>query len=258
MKLWILSDMHLGMHSGRVSLEPPDHDILICAGDVRGDIPDAIDALETITGETAILVAGNHEFYGFEGATLETEYRRGRHAAQESRVILLENKVAIVDGVRFLGCTLWTDYKLFGGETIDAAMDAARRGLNDHRLIKMGGRGKAPVRFDPVDALDHHKASRRWLAAMLASPHDGPSVVVTHHGPHRGSVAPQFANDLLSAAFVLHMPELVEGPNAPILWIHGHTHVACDYQAGPCRVICNPMGYPHEYTGAPLDLVVEL
>ena len=39
-------------------------------------------------------------------------------------------------------------------------------------------------------------------------------------------MAAQFEGNMLTAAFVSHIPELVEEPNAPDLWIHGHTHAA--------------------------------
>ena len=99
-------------------------------------------------------------------------------------------------------------------------MEIARHGLNDHRLIRL-----------------------REASGALCEPFDGPTVVCTHHAPHRRSVAAQFDGDLLSAAFVSHLPELIEGPNAPDLWVHGHTHAALDYRVGKCRVVCNPLGY---------------
>ena len=71
-------------------------------------------------------------------------------------------------------------------------------------------------------------------------------------------MAAQFEGDLLSVAFVSHLPELIEGPNAPDLWIHGHTHVALDYRVGECRVVCNPLGYPQEKTGVDTALVIEV
>ena len=33
------------------------------------------------------------------------------------------------------------------------------------------------------------------------------------------------------------------------LWIHGHTHTAFDYWVQGTRIVCNPRGYAHEYTG---------
>jgi hypothetical protein len=31
-----------------------------------------------------------------------------------------------------------------------------------------------------------------------------------------------------------------------VLWIHGRTHVPCDYKLFGTRVVCNPKGYPSE------------
>jgi hypothetical protein len=63
---------------------------------------------------------------------------------------------------------------------------------------------------------------------------------VTHHGPHRNSVHPRYAGDLLNAAFVSNLTPLVEQAD---LWIHGHVHDSFDYIVGRCRVVANPRGY---------------
>ena len=66
-------------------------------------------------------------------------------------------------------------------------------------------------------------------------------MVVTHHGPHRGSLAPRFAADWVSTAYLSELPESFF--EVPVLWVHGHTHSSHDYQVGRCRVVCNPRGY---------------
>lgn len=38
------------------------------------------------------------------------------------------------------------------------------------------------------------------------------------------------------------MTKLAEREEAD-LWVLGHPHFNCDYQAGNCRVVCNPKGY---------------
>ena len=70
MKLWILSDLHLDHQPDDLIVEPPDHDIMVCAGDVRDDLVKAIASLEDLTDQPIIFPAGNHEFYGFEGKAL--------------------------------------------------------------------------------------------------------------------------------------------------------------------------------------------
>jgi hypothetical protein len=54
------------------------------------------------------------------------------------------------------------------------------------------------------------------------------------------------------------MKELIVA-REPALWIHGHTHHAMDYRIGPTRILCNPLGYPHEANdGFDPRLTVEL
>ena len=259
MKLRILSDTHLDHRRGRFELEKIEHDVLVCVGDVRGNVTDGIKVLEKMSEQPVVFVAGNHEFYGFEGTSLEVAYEEGRKRAGESGPVhLLENEAFVFGGVRFLGTTLWTDYALYGEDYQEVAIRIARRELNDHRHIRLRGPRNALRPFTPFDALALHHKARQWLSEALSEPFDGPTVVCTHHAPHRRSVAAQYEGHLLTAAFVSHLSELVEGPNAPDLWIHGHTHTAFDYRVGRCRVVCNPLGYPHERTGVDTGLVIEV
>ena len=70
---------------------------------------------------------------------------------------------------------------------------------------------------------------------------DGATVVVTHHAPHRGSLASRYVDDWSSAGFINELPE--EFFKVPVLWVHGHTHQSFDYQVGNCCILSNPRGY---------------
>ena len=130
-----------------------------------------------------VLVPGNHEYYrGFfdeDRAALLT-------ATRPEVTVLDRGKVVIAHGatrLRVLGATLWTDYAALGDR--DAAMKAAERELPDHRLIRRdNGHHGGAAPFLPADALSEHRLSRAWLADRLAEPHDGPTLIVTHHVPH--------------------------------------------------------------------------
>ena len=67
-----------------------------------------------------------------------------RIAAQKSGVHFLENDQVIIDGVRFLGCTLWTNFKLFGEELKQLCMLEGRSYLNDFRVITNGEKNFSP------------------------------------------------------------------------------------------------------------------
>ncbi|SEF35494.1 hypothetical protein ABL840_37005 [Variovorax sp. NFACC27] len=91
------------------------------------------------------------------------------------------------------------------------------------------------------DTLRVHQAQRAWLRDRLVEPFAGPTVVVTHHAPHRGSLSQRYADDWASGAFVNELPDTFF--DVPVLWIHGHTHQQFDYRVRTCRVVCNPRGY---------------
>jgi hypothetical protein len=108
--------------------------------------------------------------------------------------------------------------------------------LNDHRFIQAGN----GVRYSAADALEQHKVARSWLEHELSRPFAGKTVVITHHAPHPLSVHPKYADDIMNAAFVSDLPELLSHSS---YWLHGHCHDSFDYRVDDCRVIANPRGY---------------
>lgn len=241
-RIWIQSDRHLGMGQTYTMPDVPEHDVMIDAGDLA-DGKTSIDMLAgNIFGtKPKIIVGGNHEYYG-RFKPLEFVEREMQDLADRTGVHFLNPGTVVIDSTRFIGATLWTDYSLFGDP--EAAMESARRGMNDHRLITTTAGGRVQ-RFMPEHALERHRRERAYIEAALATPFDGATVVVTHHLPSISSVPDRFALDPLTPAFASDLQDLILAYQ-PELWIHGHTHDSCDYQIGETRIICNPAGYSHE------------
>jgi hypothetical protein len=122
-------------------------------------------------------------------------------------VMFLEGNATTLNGVRFLGCTLWTDYALYGSrpDTIRQAMAIARHSMMDHAAIHL--KGMKP--FLPEHALEIHLNQVTWLAEELDEPFDGPTVIVTHHLPHPLSVHAKYERDSLNAAFASDLSHLM-------------------------------------------------
>lgn len=238
MKLWILSDLHIDVNRRfpfAFPSPPPSHDVLIVAGDICQGLAEGVRFIvsQELNAKPVIYVAGNHEFYGHDRHGELAEARA--EAARHPNIHLLERDGLVIDGVAFLGCTLWTDYKYAGPREQARAMHWAARRISDHRLIS-DGKGS----WSPEQALGEHEASRSWLSAQLAPSTPYPKVVVTHHAPSRQSVQPRYRDDLLTAAFASDLNELVA---KAALWVHGHLHAPADYRLGDCRVVANPRGY---------------
>ena len=273
-RLLVLSDLHLE-HGAALTVPPTaTYDVVVLAGDINSPGSRAVHwaARESMfRGRPVIYVPGNHEFYGKE---LTSELEEMRKAADGTNVHVLHRDAVVIDGVRLLGATLWTDFALPVGNEGDPvdyheqtdvarALAAANRYVVDFRAIQLEDPSIPRHRREDVrrrtlraeDTLAMHHVDRDWLRRELEAGHAGPTVVVTHHAPHRRSVAKRYRSDWVTPAFVSDLPETffagesiwVEGRKqsvgAPALWVHGHTHTAFDYQVAGCRVVSNPRGY---------------
>jgi predicted MPP superfamily phosphohydrolase len=235
MRIQVLSDLHIEFQP----FEPPraGADVIILAGDIHVGAAGVAWALEHIRETPVIYVLGNHEYYRHKLPDLCVSLKE---KTQGTHVHVLENNSIVINDVRFLGCTLWTDFRLNGNPVI-AGFDAERM-LADYNLIRVS---PAFRKLKAVDTVALHRRSKAWLNAELPRS-DLPTVVVTHHAPATASIAEQYKSDnSLNPAFVSDMGDFVAGSGARY-WIHGHTHSRFDYTLGTTRVLCNPRGYAHE------------
>lgn len=247
MKILILADLH--MEFAPFDAATTDADVVILAGDTDLNIKGVTWAKETFLDKPVIFVPGNHEYYGEEYQELRVKMQE---VAAGSNVHVLDGDKYEQDGVVFLGATLWTDFSLLNNRLL--AMLAAQSGVNDFKRIRMV---PAHKRFLPEEAIRSHFREKDWLEKELQAAAGRKIVVVTHHLPSIVSVPERYRHDIVSAAFASNLDNLVAQSGA-VLWVHGHTHTACDYMLGETRVLCNPRGYPHESSGFKFDLTVEI
>ena len=244
MRIQIASDLHLDVLEERcLSLAPLEvaaqADVLVLAGDIHIGTR-AVDSFEHWP-VPVVYVSGNHEAYGSSYPTLVDRLRR---RATNTQVRYLERDSAVIDGVRFLGGGLWTDYDLYGERA--SSMEYARDHMSDHAAIWLTDN----ERFSPEHAFIEHKATIDWLARELAAPFKGKTVVVTHHGVSPDSIHPRYLGHPINAGFLSDLRDLLEQAD---LWIHGHVHDSFDYRYGTARVVANPRGYPINLDGATLS-----
>lgn len=251
-RIALMSDLHLEFEaSPGVDWTPTAGvDLVVLPGDVDVGVR-AVGYAERVARELGcpvVLIPGNHEYYGHDRPALLAALREA--AATAAGVLVLDEDEALVETaagwVRLLGCTLWTDYALFGAERRAEAMSAARWRLTDHSEdgIRDGAKPLLPAR-----ATELHATAVAWLAGRLGEPYAGPTIVVTHHAPSPRSLPPGRRRNLVSAAYASDLERLVIA-SGPDLWLHGHIHYPSDYLVGRTRVVCHPRGYPGEEPGA--------
>lgn len=226
MNIQIISDVHLEF--GSFELPNKNCDVLIAAGDI-GVGTEGYEWLQTL-GLPVVYVAGNHEYWGYEMADLNSLLVDG---CKGSNVHYLEKDSIIINGVRFIGCTLWTD---FNGSNDEILMEELENIMNDFRYIFVDSN-----LISPKELIDINTDSKKWLEKELSKSHNGPTVVVTHHAPSVKSWASDH-DDFIKYAYCNDLESLFE-KNEIDLWVHGHIHHSSDYTKNGVRVVCNPRGY---------------
>lgn len=251
MRLHVLSDLHVEFRP--FTLPVVNSDVLVLAGDIGVGLDGVELAKRWAETQPVIYVSGNHEFYRQSWP----EHLAAMHEISGHNLYVLNNDIAIIDGVRFLGCTLWTDFCLFGESTEAHSRMAAGQNMNDYRLIRR--RDGHPI--TPLDTQRAHAESIRWLREQLALPFGGQTVVVSHHAPSQRSLDPRFrTDDPINPAYASNLDALFG--SAVALWVHGHTHHCVDYVQNSTRVVSNARGYPND-SSRPADgfdpsLVIDL
>jgi Icc-related predicted phosphoesterase len=225
--LHVISDLH--EEFGPFTIPPVDRDVLVLAGDVNCGC-DALPFLkEACAHGPVIYVLGNHEFYHHDFYEImgfwSVPFMKKLH--------VLENSVQIISNTRFVGATLWTSMNNHDPR----AMKVASNEMSDYSVIDKSGR-----KLRPEDTIEFFDRSVKFLEKELQKDFHGRTVVVTHHLPSYKSVAPQFEGDPVNGSFASALDDFIL-EYQPALWIHGHTHVSCDYYIGDTRVVCNPRGY---------------
>jgi hypothetical protein len=242
MRLAYFSDLHLEFRVQQPHLNYPllrwgpdleplkgQVDALLLAGDI-GDadqhcdyVRQALDFLEV----PVIGVPGNHEYYG--------------SSFPNPSISDLDRSQVVLDGIRFLCCTLWTDFNCFGDRSF--VMQIAPKILNDFQVI----RGMSPQVM-----LNEHQTSRHWLLETLREPFGGKTVIMTHNSPHTAARNRNHPFDMKSACFVTDCNDVLNAAVAAgvTTWIYGHDHYTQSVDMGDGLWLRSAqVGYPGERAG---------
>ncbi len=227
-------------------------DLLILAGDVTNKPkprwPMAFRRLSVLlpAGRVAV-IPGNHDFYQFR---LDGEDRLAE-IADAHDVRYANDGVVTLGDIRFLCATLWTDLALPPGLEINAHTVSQR--MNDYHFIRVASGGYRRMR--PADVVQRHRAHREFLEQALQVPHDGRTMVVTHHAPVPDVLTEKY--NLLAAAYASDLREVIRA-GRPDRWFYGHAHGGRDIDLFGCRVTNVSLGYPHKRYADPATRVASL
>lgn len=222
--------------------ETDRREICIIAGDNSnfgengGTITDMLKEM-CLRFKEVIYVPGNHDYYGTSLVRLLSKLKT--KMIDHSNFTLLQGGQYVDRGdVRIIGATLWSE--IAPEETFNV-----KELMNDYQFIRTGSiRNPYERKLTIHDTIMLHRAHVEAIRkAMVEWSED--TIVVTHHAPSMLSIDPKYASSNINSAFATELT-LEKWPN---YWIHGHIHRAQSYLHNGCNIVCNPGGYPTEYTG---------
>lgn len=234
----LLSDLHL--EGSNIEINNPGWDCLVIAGDLSSDL-DNIDHFFYYCAPKdipIIYVLGNHEF---EGKRLDLATNKIRDLLKPyENVHLLDNESIVINGVKFIGTTLWSNFESAGMHMKKEEMNWAKFHVVDFSSIfDKNDKGKY-VPINPEKMIELNKKAYQFLEFELKkNEFNGPKIVVSHFAPHKNSIHSSYENKM-SSYWVNHLEELLGFSD---YWFHGHTHNSFDYTVEGTRVVCNPRGF---------------
>jgi len=246
----IFSDIHLE-NGGKFTISHLDTDkdtILLLAGDLmsikRNRAHEWFLCQELFDRfKHTFVIPGNHEYYS--GSIVNIDDKMEAYFSKFDKVTFLQLKTRNIDGVNFIGATLWTDFNK--GNPIDKWNAAVY--MNDFRIIRDGTKTapyKKRLTTDRVEII--HKKHLAFIKESLYNFEGQKNVVMTHHAPSINSIRSYYrANSNYNAAYYSVLDDMFYDYDIN-LWAHGHSHQAVVYESNKTRVVCNPIGYVGQHT----------
>ncbi len=280
MKIQIVSDLHLEFADIFIKNEH-NADVLVLSGDILvaddfhnqpadlkiADVPESgygrarrairyRDFLSRVSFQFphVIYVMGNHEHYHGKFDLSADLIRTTLGYLNIQNVYLLDNDTKDIDGVRFVGGTMWTDCNK-GDPMTQYHLEQC---MNDFRIIRIAKEGFR--KFLPARTITEHVKTRDYIKNVVeGTDADMPVVVCTHHAPSALSIHEMYKHDhLMNGGYYSDLSHMLMDQPKIKLWTHGHMHQCFDYQLGDVRVVCNPRGYNDENPNFNSNFIVEV
>ena len=242
MRIRLFSDLHLEFYTNVSKLQRQilrniedslEDEVLVLAGDIGYPLTrkhrinqNYVELLRQLRSrwKHVLLVSGNHEYYPCSDV-IPFSYVESciRDICTELDVHYLQKDSLVIEGIRFLGTTLWS-----------AITATAFQQMNDRFIFPSYHHYR-----------DLHKEQLQWLQEEL--PKSGlPTIVITHHLPSYQLIHPKYHDEVTNSAYATNLEALIASRECIKLWCCGHTHEKSSLQLGSTRIVTNPYGYPGE------------
>lgn len=241
MKVFGISDLHLefGVDVKTLISTWKPADFLVLAGDICNPLEYYEDYKNFLVEvkqkyKNVVFIAGNHEFY-------DCDYNRNevigllKKLAEETDTHFLHNEKKVINGIEFIGCTLWS---MIDSEATSAISDFS------HEVFK--------TRLDYIcEFVDHF----RFLQRALEETTIFPRIVITHHLPDYNLIHKKYRGSKINSAFYSSILGDINIDKIQY-WFCGHTHEYGKVRYGDMSIIVNPVGYPGEIRATEVNLTI--
>lgn len=256
MRCQIFSDIHAEGYTNNVDLlwevVTPSAPIAIVAGDIDTRNYEATCNNIAKKFEHVIVLLGNHEFYH-----RDIGWRPNKSALADN-VHFLDRSTVEIDGVTFVGATLWSDFRNSDWYVINAAKDL----INDFHVIS---NSEAGAKFHPNHAVELFNKDYGYLKQVIENNRGKKLCVITHFMPSFECINPYWKKHggLANHYFSANCDSLINICEPGTVWVSGHTHSPYDFMLGDTRMVCNPLGYAlgkerNNQNNPYTDLVIEI
>jgi len=168
MKIQIISDLHLEFENR--SIAKTESDVFVLAVDIHNTYKRNLNFAGKLVKEhnkPVISVFGNHEFYTI--GNVDLDYNKGFELISGTKdLYLLECSSCIIDNIKFIGCTLWSDFSFNTGGNVSLQEDnayLAQAKMTDFRYIRQKNQYS---RFNAMKSIKLFNDSKIFLKKELA------------------------------------------------------------------------------------------
>jgi len=268
----IASDLHLEFYTGPADFSSfivPSAPILALLGDIGIPLENNIYARFLLSMadkfQLVLVLAGNHEYYNSRGTHTVSEVKKAIQEICDShpRLVFMDKTSLLVNGVRILGCSLWSFIPEF-------AYAQSENYLNDYRMIYYNNPDGSKAKLSAKISTSWFHDESTWLQtevsqSMQRGEHS--TVILTHHTPSFYYTAePEWnthpwksfpASDTVhgerwvNCCFSSSMESIFAnhknvGNSNVKLWAYGHSHFNNDQQLWGTRLVSNQRGYKQD------------
>lgn len=247
MDIAFISDAHAEKYKSIPLWLPPlpdRADVLLLVGDmhVGADLIRLVISIkEQLPQTTLIITPGNHEFYGYPINEL-IEYYRDVFSEMKG-VHFLYNESITIDGVTFIGTTLWSDFSPHKESySQNSIMDVCGNRMSDFSLIIDDSDPDKLALLTPEKMRSLCEEAKAALDNLLSKSEPKNTVVMCHFPPRKEILNKNHQADEFTSFFTADCSEIFK-KHKPAYCVYGHNHYSDEMIIDGTHFLSNQPGY---------------